>query len=353
MTEDTKGGTVDRGSSDSRPLAVAGGARGGLRGQRCERTRQAAGNRDDHGRHAPIANALPLDLGIKKGFFSKQGIEIKKTTLQSGNDIVLALANNNGDIGYLGCVPMMIARTQGIPLHARRGERGRGDVGGRQLAEHPRQGLELDPDARRPGGQDDRRQRAQGRRRGDDQGGAEEGRRRPELDQAARAAVPVDALGAQQRPGRRDLDARAVPDPGAHIDGARIVMAPGPVLGPLLAERRLRGAARLGKHEPGRSPRQFRTAINESLDVRAGAPGRDPRAAPGRRRRERAPADLEPARRPRAAARAREVREGVRRDHARCRTWRSSSRARSRAAWRCRGPSVGDDFILLRLDGKP
>jgi NitT/TauT family transport system substrate-binding protein len=64
----------------------------------------------------PIANALPMDLGIKKGFFAAQGIEINKRTLQSGNDVVLALANNNGDIGYLGFVPMMIARTQGIAL---------------------------------------------------------------------------------------------------------------------------------------------------------------------------------------------------------------------------------------------
>ena len=64
----------------------------------------------------PIANALPMDLGIKKGFFSAQGIDINKRTLQSGNDVVLALANNNGDIGYLGFVPMMIARTQGIAL---------------------------------------------------------------------------------------------------------------------------------------------------------------------------------------------------------------------------------------------
>jgi NitT/TauT family transport system substrate-binding protein len=64
----------------------------------------------------PIANARPLDLGIAKGFFSSRGIEIKEQILQSGNDIVLALANHNGDIGYLGYVPMMIARTQGIPL---------------------------------------------------------------------------------------------------------------------------------------------------------------------------------------------------------------------------------------------
>ncbi len=66
----------------------------------------------------PIANALPMDLGIKKGFFAEQGIEITKRTLQSGNDVVLALQNNNGEIGYLGWVPMMIARTQGIKLTA-------------------------------------------------------------------------------------------------------------------------------------------------------------------------------------------------------------------------------------------
>jgi NitT/TauT family transport system substrate-binding protein len=64
----------------------------------------------------PIANGLPLDLGIRKGFFAQQGIEIKKTTLQSGNDVVLALANNNGDIGYLGFVPMFIAVTSNIPM---------------------------------------------------------------------------------------------------------------------------------------------------------------------------------------------------------------------------------------------
>src|SRR2546423_1088374 len=66
----------------------------------------------------PIANALPLDLGIKKGFFQAQGIDINKKTLQTGNDAVLALPNNSGDAAYLGWVPMMIARTQSIKLSA-------------------------------------------------------------------------------------------------------------------------------------------------------------------------------------------------------------------------------------------
>jgi NitT/TauT family transport system substrate-binding protein len=64
----------------------------------------------------PIANGLPLDLGVQKGFFSAQGLEIKKTTLQSGNDIVLALGNGNVDLGYVGYAPAMIGRVQGIPV---------------------------------------------------------------------------------------------------------------------------------------------------------------------------------------------------------------------------------------------
>jgi NitT/TauT family transport system substrate-binding protein len=66
----------------------------------------------------PIANGFPLDLGIKKGFFEQQGLEIKKTVFASGNDIVIAMANNQGDIGYVGWVPAMIARTQGIDFTA-------------------------------------------------------------------------------------------------------------------------------------------------------------------------------------------------------------------------------------------
>ena len=87
--------------------------------------------------------------GIQKGFFAQHGIEIKKKALQSGNDIVLALANDNGDIGYLGYVPAMIARTQGIPFTLVAASEVEGTSRRRQLAEHHRQGqLELDPHAR-------------------------------------------------------------------------------------------------------------------------------------------------------------------------------------------------------------
>jgi NitT/TauT family transport system substrate-binding protein len=64
----------------------------------------------------PIANGFPLDVGIQKGFFEKRGIEIKKVTFQSGNDIILAMANNNGDIGYVGWTPAFIAATSGLDV---------------------------------------------------------------------------------------------------------------------------------------------------------------------------------------------------------------------------------------------
>jgi NitT/TauT family transport system substrate-binding protein len=64
----------------------------------------------------PIANGLALTLGINKGFFAAQGLDIKSTTLQSGNDIVLAMSNNQANVGYVGYVPAMIARTSGIPI---------------------------------------------------------------------------------------------------------------------------------------------------------------------------------------------------------------------------------------------
>ena len=64
----------------------------------------------------PISNTRPLDLGIKKGFFAEQNLEVKKVVLQSGNEIVLALANSKTDIGFAGWVPAMIARTNGVPI---------------------------------------------------------------------------------------------------------------------------------------------------------------------------------------------------------------------------------------------
>ena len=203
----------------------------------------------------PIANTLPLDLGIKKGFFEQQGIEIKKITAQSGNDIMLGLANSNMDVGFAGWVPGDDRPDERNPDLRDHAERGREHEPGDELAEHRRQGIELDPDPGGPGRQDHRGQRPQGRGRGDDQGRAREERHRPEHDQAPRTAVPGHAGRAAERPGRRDLDAGALPLAG---DPARRGTRPdGSGADPrgLLADRRLLRRAPTGPRRTRASPR--------------------------------------------------------------------------------------------------
>ena len=93
----------------------------------------------DGDRH-PDFDTRPLDIGIKQGFFAAQGIEVKKVALQSGNDIVLALANSKAD-RLRGLGARVDRPHTGNPDHGRRDERGRRHGGGRQLAEHHGQRL--------------------------------------------------------------------------------------------------------------------------------------------------------------------------------------------------------------------
>ena len=189
--------------------------RGGLRGHRRERAGQAAGDRDDHGQHAADRERAADGSRDQEGLLRRAGDRDQQADAPE-RQRRRARAPEQQRRDRLPRLGADVHRPHaGDRAHRGRRERGRGHERGRQLAEHPRQGLELDPHACRPGGQDGRRERAQGRRRGDDQGGAEEGQRRPRLGPPARAAVPGDALGAPERPGRRDLDPRAVPEPGA------------------------------------------------------------------------------------------------------------------------------------------
>ena len=201
----------------------------------------------------PIANALPMDLGIRKGFFQAEGHRDQQDDAAERQRRRPRGREQERRHRLPRLRPDDDRAHAGDSVHRCRRERGRGHDERRQLAEHPRQGRQLDPWAGRPPRQDGRRERAQGRRRGDDPGGAAEARRRPELRQPARTAVPGDALGLEQRPGRRGLDARAVPlaDPERrrpHGDGSR------PRARTVLAHRRLRRAERVdhGATRPSR-----------------------------------------------------------------------------------------------------
>jgi NitT/TauT family transport system substrate-binding protein len=212
----------------------------------------------------PIANALPLDLGIKKGFFQAQGLDINKRTLQSGNDVVLAVANHNGEIGYLGWVPMMIARTTGIKLTAVAASEVEGtsvndnwqnilvkgsssirtakDLSGKTIAVNALKGV------------GEVMIKAALKKEGVDPGSIK------------LLALPFPSMRSALQNGQ--VDAIWVPEPflsqALNNDGARIVMAPGPVLGKFWPIGGYAALAEWSRANPDLA-RKFRAAINQSL----------------------------------------------------------------------------------------
>jgi NitT/TauT family transport system substrate-binding protein len=212
----------------------------------------------------PIANGFPLDLGIRRGFFRARGIEISKRTLQSGNDIVLALSNNNGHIGYVGWVPAMIASTSGIPLSAVAAS----DVEGTSLADNWQNILVRgDSPIRRPAdlagktiavnalkGVGEVMIKAALRKRGVN----------PNSIRLLPLSFPT--MRAALRNGQ--VDAIWTPEPfmsqALNLDGARIVMAPGPVLGRFWPIGTYVARTSWVRNNPGLA-RRFRLAINRSL----------------------------------------------------------------------------------------
>ncbi len=261
----------------------------------------------------PIANGLPLDLGIKKGFFANQGIEIKKTILQSGNDIVLALANGAGQIGYVGYVPAMIARTQGIAVSVVAASEVEGtsdadnwqdilvkgsssiktpaDLSGKTIAVNALKGV------------------------GETVIKAALQKKGVDPNSVKLLALPFPQMRSALNNGQ--VDAIWVPEPflslGLNTDGDRIVLSPGPTLGKYFPNGGYVGLHTLDDTLPG--PREALQDRDQPVAaLRAESSGRDQGAA-SRQLAEHPSADLEPADRSQATADAREVREAVRRDH--------------------------------------
>jgi NitT/TauT family transport system substrate-binding protein len=213
----------------------------------------------------PIANGLPLDLGIKKGFFAQQGITIKKTTLQSGNDVVLALANNNGDIGYLGFVPMYIAVTSGIPMTLVAASEVEGTTATDNWQNILVKGSSSIRTARDLSGKTIAVNALKGVGEVMIKAAMEKLGVRPNAYRLT--ALPFPQMRSALNNGQ--VDAIWTPEPflsqAINIDGARTVMAPGPVLGRYwpIGGYTARQAWRSGN--PALAQR-FRTAINRALN---------------------------------------------------------------------------------------
>ena len=212
----------------------------------------------------PIANALPMDLGIKKGFFAAQGIEITKRTLQSGNDIVLALANNNGEIGYLGWVPMMIASTNGIPLSAAAAS----EVEGTSEADNWQNILVKGDSAIRAPADLAGKTIAVNALKGVGEVMIKAALRKKGVSPGSvrLLAMPFPTMRAALRNGQ--VDAIWTPEPflsqALNLDNARTVMAPGPVLGRFWPIGGYASLTSWQKSNPALA-KKFRTAINRSL----------------------------------------------------------------------------------------
>jgi NitT/TauT family transport system substrate-binding protein len=212
----------------------------------------------------PIANGLPLDLGIAKGFFSAHGIEIKKQILQSGNDIVLALANHNGDVGYLGYVPMMIARTQGIPMTLVAGS----EVEGTSTTDNWQNILVKGSSAIRTPADLAGKTIAVNALKGVGEVVIKAALKKVGVDpnSVKLLALPFPSMRSALNNGQ--VDAIWCPEPfltqGLNLDGDRVVMAPGPTLGNFFPNG---GYAALHDWVSGNAAtaKGFKAAIDESL----------------------------------------------------------------------------------------
>jgi NitT/TauT family transport system substrate-binding protein len=64
----------------------------------------------------PIANAAPMYLGMEKGFFKEEGIEIEPQMAQSGNELITALVSGDSQFAFLGYVPVIVGKSRNLPV---------------------------------------------------------------------------------------------------------------------------------------------------------------------------------------------------------------------------------------------
>lgn len=213
----------------------------------------------------PISNGLPLDLGIAKGFFSKQNIEIKKTTLQSGNDIVLAMANKSFDVGYIGYVPAMIARTSGIPLQVIVAS----DVEGTSDADNWQNILVKGSSTIRTPADLVGKTVAVNALKGVGEVVIKAALKKLNLDPNSVKLTPLPFPTMRNALNNGQVDAIWTPEPflsqALNLDGARIVMAPGPVLGNYFPNG-CYAVRSDGLAQNKDLARRFTLALNESLE---------------------------------------------------------------------------------------
>jgi NitT/TauT family transport system substrate-binding protein len=64
----------------------------------------------------PVTGMAPLYLGMKKGFFRDEGLEIEPIVGQGGAAIVPSVISNDFQFGFGNNISLMIARAKGLPI---------------------------------------------------------------------------------------------------------------------------------------------------------------------------------------------------------------------------------------------
>ena len=158
----------------------------------------------------PIVDVAPLHLGVAKGFFKEQGLDVQVINTTGGAAAVPGVVSGQFDFAFGNVVSLIVAKSQGLELKAVAAGNSSTGIAGQGLQRRRRPAGQLDHRRRRPGRQDRGRQQPQERRRHDGPRLHPQGRRRPDEGEVRRAAVPGDAgRGREQARGRR-LDRRAV-----------------------------------------------------------------------------------------------------------------------------------------------
>jgi NitT/TauT family transport system substrate-binding protein len=64
----------------------------------------------------PIIDDAPIYVGIKEGFFAKQGIKVTPVLAESGSDIIPAVLSGSEQFGFSNNTSLVIASSKGLPV---------------------------------------------------------------------------------------------------------------------------------------------------------------------------------------------------------------------------------------------
>lgn len=64
----------------------------------------------------PIADVAPLYLGIEKGFFTDESLEVEPQIAQGGAAIVAATVSGDNQFGFSAVPPLLIAKSKDVPI---------------------------------------------------------------------------------------------------------------------------------------------------------------------------------------------------------------------------------------------